>query len=153
MLVLITIGISSTTAILGTDLYFQDYNATSGTKPTPIKELATVEAICLGIFNVEYLVQLICYWAVRTEILDRNALLKFTTDYEAIHLKVPFMRTVEFLFAPSDLVDVAAMLPGIIGMIPSITLDDGPIGGTCGQMSVSTCARNLAPIPRFARDG
>ena len=42
-------------------------------------------------------------------------------------MKVPFMRMVEFLFAPSDLVDVAAMRPGILGMIPSITLDDGPI--------------------------
>ena len=101
MLSLITIGTSSTTFILGTDPSFQDYNATSGTKPTPIKELATVEVICLGIFTVEYLVRLCCCWAVRTEIFDRNELLKITPDYEAIHLKVPFMKMVDGISAPS----------------------------------------------------
>jgi len=78
-----------------------------------------VEFCCLLLFIIEYVLRVTTCWAVRSELFDKALLLELVTSFDAIKLESPLRRLVRFVLLPSNLIDVAAILPGIISRISS----------------------------------
>mmetsp|Transcript_7975 Transcript_7975/g.20604 ORF Transcript_7975/g.20604 Transcript_7975/m.20604 type:complete len:771 (-) Transcript_7975:87-2399(-) len=75
----------------------------------------TIEDVCLMLFVIEYCLRLFTCWAVRSEIFDKTELHNMVVGFEPIKLPSPVTRLWRFIFAPSNLIDLAAILPGVIG--------------------------------------
>jgi len=120
--VLATISVSSMCFILSTvpDPVFQD-DFQNGEAPKPRAWFAEVEFICLIIFLLEYILRLSCCWAVRQEVYDKDNLMELACGYEKIFLSEPVRVTLKFIFSPSNLIDLAAILPGVISWIVDMT--------------------------------
>eukprot|EP00929_Paragymnodinium_shiwhaense_P112579 TRINITY_DN80827_c0_g1_i1.p1 TRINITY_DN80827_c0_g1~~TRINITY_DN80827_c0_g1_i1.p1 ORF type:complete len:732 (-),score=142.73 TRINITY_DN80827_c0_g1_i1:57-2252(-) len=113
-LVLLVIITSSLCFILSTVPRFQVYPE-DGSQPLPDANFKVVEAICLACFVCEYVVRVSTCWAVRSEVFDQARLLDITTGYDVVHSPSPLKRLLMFMLTPSNLVDLAAILPGVIG--------------------------------------
>lgn len=88
-----------------------------GRPPTPAKEFVRAEEVCLIIFIFEYLIRLFTCWGVRPEILNHDRLLELVVSFEPIQLQHPCRRLISFLIAPSNLIDLAAILPGTVSLV------------------------------------
>lgn len=95
-----------------------------GRQPTPAKEFAQAEEVCLIVFILEYLIRLFTCWGVRPEILNHDKLLELVVSFEPIQLQHPLRRLASFFIAPSNLIDLAAILPGAISLVIG-KIDDG----------------------------
>jgi len=102
--VLLTITVSSLTFIFSTVPDMKDQKDT----------FAIIEDVCLIIFTIEYCLRLCTVWAVRLEVLDNKRLMDLACGYEKIVLSSPLWRVIYFLIAPANLIDLAAILPGIV---------------------------------------
>lgn len=122
--VLLTIIASSLSFILGTRRHFQE-EPVGLDKPEPQKALMTMESICLAIFLVEYLVRLFTCWAVRPEVANKDKLLSTTLGYGPLVLQSPIWRLVMFIFSPANIIDLVAILPGVIQWIDEDLLEGG----------------------------
>jgi len=78
--------------------------------------------MCLVIFVVEYLLRLLTCWNVRMELARKNQtqLLKIVVGYQPIFLPSPFVRVFRFVMAPTNVIDLLAIFPGVLGMIIDI---------------------------------
>jgi len=123
-IVLFVIVVSSFCFIFSTVPAFQD-NLDHKDGPKAIKVVNVIDGICLVIFVIEYLVRLLTCWNVRTEISRKNqtALVALVVGYEPISLPSPFFRVIHFFFAPANLVDLVAILPGVLSLF--VPLDGG----------------------------
>lgn len=124
--VLLTIAVSSLCFILSTVPECQI--TPSGDRdgaPVAMHEFEIVELVCLMIFCVEYLMRLLTVWNVRAEVFDQTKLLSLTTGDEIIVLPTLARRVAKFVFAPANIVDLAAILPGVIGLLPNVQLSGG----------------------------
>mmetsp|Transcript_59943 Transcript_59943/g.130011 ORF Transcript_59943/g.130011 Transcript_59943/m.130011 type:complete len:793 (+) Transcript_59943:71-2449(+) len=115
-LVLVTIFVSSLCFILSTVPEFQVYPS-DGSMPKAAEAFGTIEDVCLWLFTVEYVIRLGTCWAVRTEYFDKVKLLEIICGYEAIPVVSAPWRVLKFMREPSNLVDLAAILPGIFGKV------------------------------------
>jgi hypothetical protein len=116
VLTLTTIVVSSLCFILSTVPELQqDPGDGSAPKPGPIFEL--IEHICLFIFVVEYFTRLCTSWSVRPEICDKGVLSDLVVGYERIDLSTSSKSLIRFLLSPSNLIDLAAILPGIVTVL------------------------------------
>jgi len=122
--VLMVIVVSSFCFIFSTVPFFQE-NPDSPEGPKPMKVLTIIDSVCLAIFVVEYLARLLTCWNVRTEISrkNQNALVALVVGYGPISLPSSFMRVIYFFFAPANLVDLVAILPGVLSVF--VPIDGG----------------------------
>jgi hypothetical protein len=128
LFVLLTIILSSASFILSTTPEYQDPpRGPLGfeEKPTPKPAFDIIENVCLVIFVIEYVLRLSTCWAVRNEVLDKQRLLELAVGGEPIQLNYPVGRLKDFLTAPSNLVDLVAIVPGILGWISMLVDPDG----------------------------
>lgn len=122
-----TIMVSSLGFILSTMPELQDKK--DDEEPQPLPAFATVENVCLIIFVLEYLVRLCTCWAIREEVFDKATLLELACGYEWIRLSFPVMRVLRFVFNISNLIDLAAILPGVITGIIWLSTRKTSFGG------------------------
>jgi len=120
---LLTIVISSVGFILSTVPELQD-NPSDGSAPKPGPVFDYIENGCLIIFVLEYLIRLCTCWAMRDEVFDKALLLEMATGYERIQLSSPVVRICRFVVNGQNLIDLAAILPGVV-----TALSDGAGGG------------------------
>mmetsp|Transcript_11157 Transcript_11157/g.24964 ORF Transcript_11157/g.24964 Transcript_11157/m.24964 type:complete len:810 (+) Transcript_11157:117-2546(+) len=114
MLILLTIVVSSCCFILSTVPQFQNQQE-DGSEPLPKEVFSKIESICLLIFSVEYLLRLLTCWGVRHEVFCMETLLKLSTGHDVIRLQSYIARLFRFVLAPSNVIDLAAILPGVVG--------------------------------------
>eukprot|EP00929_Paragymnodinium_shiwhaense_P094408 TRINITY_DN5495_c0_g2_i1.p1 TRINITY_DN5495_c0_g2~~TRINITY_DN5495_c0_g2_i1.p1 ORF type:complete len:778 (+),score=181.01 TRINITY_DN5495_c0_g2_i1:124-2457(+) len=114
-LILATIMLSSLCFILSTVPKYQTHPA-DGSAPQPSHLFRKIELGCLGLFVVEYVSRLLTCWSVRAEIFDEKTLLELTAGYDEIRLPSPLGRLFRFMTTPSNMVDLAAIAPGIMGL-------------------------------------
>jgi len=112
--VLLTITASSMTFILSTTEEFAKHQDL----------FEKVEVVCLIIFCIEFLARLSTCWAVRPEVLDKKRLLEMAVGDDVITLARPWRRVVNFLLSPANLIDLAAILPGVLELC-SVKLEGG----------------------------
>lgn len=105
--ILIVIIVSSSCFVLGT---LPQCHSKSGY----CAALKGIESTCLVIFILEYVARVCTVWGVRTEIFDKENLIKIVTGFEPIHLQPPWYRMWTFITTPSNLIDLAAILPGVL---------------------------------------
>mmetsp|Transcript_32830 Transcript_32830/g.94190 ORF Transcript_32830/g.94190 Transcript_32830/m.94190 type:complete len:784 (-) Transcript_32830:247-2598(-) len=110
-LVLLTIIASSLSFILGT---MTECKMDTAAWCRPLKG---VELFCLLLFIIEYALRLCTCWAVRPVVGDQAKLLELVVGFEAIPRGHPLRRVLAFLLAPSNLVDAAAILPGLVSRV------------------------------------
>lgn len=122
--VLMVIATSSVCFMLGTMFQFQQ-EPEGDLPPEPFPIFGHVEMACLAIFVVEYLARLLTCWSVREEVIDQKQLMALTIGYEAIRRSTPLSRIIGFIFEPANLIDLAAILPGVIGALPGVVIDGG----------------------------
>jgi len=115
IVVLLTIIASSLCFIFSTVPEYQTYPL-DGSNPLPDKLFNYIEKGCLVLFVLEYVIRLATCWGVRAEVFDQVKLLDITTGYDVIKLPSPLRRLVTFIVAPSNIVDLAAILPGVVGV-------------------------------------
>mmetsp|Transcript_26911 Transcript_26911/g.52748 ORF Transcript_26911/g.52748 Transcript_26911/m.52748 type:complete len:740 (+) Transcript_26911:119-2338(+) len=118
LVVLLTIIVSSATFILGTlpQCQIQDPEYS---EPKAVKALEVIEEVCLGLFCVEYLARLLTVWNVRLEIFDEQSVLDTVVGFDPLYRRLRFMRLLRFVFTPSNLIDLAAILPGLLSQFIS----------------------------------
>lgn len=128
-LVLLTIVTSSMCFILSTVPGCRT-DPVDNSEPAPFPIFNTIELSCLVVFVVEYAVRLLTSWAVRAEVFDQEKLMELILGYNELQLPAlpfillwcpfklpkPFVRLVKFMTLPANLVDLAAILPGLIGI-------------------------------------
>lgn len=121
MAVLLVIVVSSFCFIFSTVSYFQDLPE-DGSEPKPLPVLETIDSVCLACFCVEYILRLATCWNVRTEMSrkNQNQLLALVVGYGPIKMASPLIRVLRFFFAPANLVDLAAIFPGVLGAFVNI---------------------------------
>jgi hypothetical protein len=125
VLVLLTIIISSACFVLGTVPEFRAHPA-DYSEPKPLAIFKTIDTCCLLLFVLEYLARLCTCWAVQSEVFDNNKLLETVVGYHQISPPDPaILKIIHFIFLPSNLVDLAAILPGVVSMF----MDEGNGGG------------------------
>lgn len=127
--VLMVICMSSFCFILGTAPEFQTEDPEGRKKPEPKKIFDVIENICLAIFVIEYCIRLCTSWSVRAELNDRTKLLELAAGHEPIRKSYPAKRLITFIIAPSNIIDLVAILPGVIGWISTAAGGDGLEGG------------------------
>jgi len=113
IVVLLTIIVSSFCFILGTVRQCQHQDPPRS-EPKPVPEFETIETICLVLFILEYVARLFTVWAVRSEIFDEDKILTLVIGYEPLSHTPPWLRLLKFIFAPSNLIDLAAILPALL---------------------------------------
>eukprot|EP00747_Dinoflagellata_sp_TGD_P184158 gnl/TRDRNA2_/TRDRNA2_39549_c0_seq1.p1 gnl/TRDRNA2_/TRDRNA2_39549_c0~~gnl/TRDRNA2_/TRDRNA2_39549_c0_seq1.p1 ORF type:complete len:839 (+),score=127.51 gnl/TRDRNA2_/TRDRNA2_39549_c0_seq1:46-2517(+) len=131
--ILLTIMVSSFTFILGTVEEFQVRPA-DGSQPYPHPVFDTIEFVCLILFILEYFARVLTCWAVRTEVYDKAQLLELAVGYEPIQLPSQTLRLIKWILAPSNLVDLAAIAPGVVTLLVELfsTPDESQSGGEGG---------------------
>jgi hypothetical protein len=85
-------------------------------KPDQCSVFKEVEDVCLAIFVIEYSLRLLTCWAVRQEIFKKADFHDLVVGFEPIDLPSCLTRLRRFIFAPSNLIDLAAILPGVIAL-------------------------------------
>lgn len=124
--VLLAIMVSSLCFVLSTVPEYQDRPPEDPAgQPVPKEIFATVERVCLVFFVLEYLMRLLTCFTVRAEVFNRQLLRELTVSDEAINLPSAPMRLLRFILSPSNLVDLAAILPGVIALNKSVEVDGG----------------------------
>jgi hypothetical protein len=120
--VLLVIATSSLSFILSTTSEFQNDGDNGGRdEPKAKPAFILVEKVCLWIFVAEYLARLLTCSTVRAEVLNKKKLLSITTGYEEINIPSPLRRLVLFIFSPANLIDLAAIVPGVVSsFVPSL---------------------------------
>jgi len=122
-LVLATIVASSVCFILSTAPEFQK-PPVGLKKPEPKDAFAIVENVCLSIFFFEYIVRLFTCWAVRSEVADKDKLLRLCLEYGPLHLSTRTARCVRYVLNPANIIDLVAIVPGVLGWIIKIVSPD-----------------------------
>jgi len=114
--VLLTIITSSLSFIIGTlpECQFQE---PALSKPKPVPTFDVIEQVCLILFVIEYVARLLTVWAVRDDIVDENRLMDFVTGFQPAPRSSPLLRLFKFLITPSNVVDLAAILPGLLSTV------------------------------------
>jgi len=112
VMVLFTIVMSSLGFILSTVQEFQEQSL-DGSAPKPGPVFDYVEHCCLIIFVLEYGIRIGTCWAIREELFDKASLLELVIGYERIQLIHPGERLIRFVFGLQNLIDLAAILPGV----------------------------------------
>lgn len=85
--------------------------------PTADPALKHIDTACLVVFCIEYMTRLATCWNVRFELFRKSKLLNLIVGFEPIHLSGRFMRVVKFIFTPTNLIDLAAILPAVISSL------------------------------------
>jgi len=117
IVVLLVIVTSSFVFILGTLPECQEWpDRPTDNKPEAYVLLSQIERGCLWFFIVEYLMRVFTCAGVRAEVFDRSKLLQLAIGYETIKLPSNWYRLFKFLRTPANVIDLAAILPGVIGM-------------------------------------
>jgi len=115
MVVLGTIILSSASFILGTLPSCQRQDPPRSA-PEPVPAFETIETTCLILFTVEYVVRLCTVWNVRADIFDADNLLEMAVGYQGTPEASKLLRLIRFVLGPANLIDLAAIIPGLIGL-------------------------------------
>jgi len=116
MVVLTIIVVSSCCFVLSTVDQFQVPSADGTEAPKPNPVLKRVDEVCLVLFCLEYLVRLATCWNVRTELFKKAKLLSLIVGFEPIKLPGPLMRVFYFMVTPTNVIDLAAILPAVLAI-------------------------------------
>lgn len=122
--VLTAIIFSSVCFILATLPELQEFQE-DGQKPKTADIFGKIDVICLMLFTFEYIVRLVTCWAVRSELFEKATLMALVTGHDPIVLPTSLWRLWSFVMSVPNLIDLAAILPGIIGLF----LQDSGNGG------------------------
>jgi len=111
--VLLTIATSSCCFVLRTlpECQVQD---PPYSEPQPAKAFDYIEDICQVLFVSEYVIRLLTVWAVRDDIFNEQRLVELATSFDPVPRTSCFFRLFRFMFTPANLVDLAAILPGLL---------------------------------------
>jgi len=120
LVVLLTIITSSMSFIIGTLPQCQ-FQEPALSKPKPVPAFDYIEQVCLILFVIEYVARLLSVWAVKDDTIDEQRLLDFVTGFQPMQRTSSFQRVVRFLLSPSNVIDLAAILPGLL----STVIDNG----------------------------
>lgn len=116
LVVLLTILLSSATFILGTLPQCQ-VQIPKYAEPKGMPAFEIIEEVCLVLFVCEYLARLLTVWNVRAEIFDEQNVLETVIGFEPLYRNYGFMRLLRFVFTPSNIIDLAAILPGLLSTV------------------------------------
>jgi hypothetical protein len=123
--VLLVIATSSSSYIMSTTSFFQD-EPVGENEPVPKPYFQIIEKVCLWIFVVEYLARLLTCTTVRSEVVDRDKLFTITTGHDEICVPSPVRRLISFVLSPANVIDFAAILPGVLATFcPSLADSSG----------------------------
>jgi len=88
-------------------------------RPAPKEMFGTADFVCVMFFTVEYGLRLLLSTVVRAELCDRERtrLLEWVTSDEVVHFPSAVQRLLEFVAAPSNLVDLFAIMPWYIEQV------------------------------------
>merc|ERR1719478_632862 len=125
---LATIVLSSLGFILSTVPELQEKKE-DGSQPTPGPAFDYIENACLIVFVLEYLARLCTCWAIRDEVFDKAVLLELATGYERIKLSSPVIRVIRFIFNLQNMVDLAAIAPGVVTAFIWMATGEASAGG------------------------
>merc|ERR1740117_1219099 len=120
--VLLVIVLSSIGFILSTAPEFQK-EPVGIYKPEPEDAFDIIENVCLSIFLIEYVIRLCTCWAVRAEIAQ-DKLMLLALGYGPLTMSTPSMRLLMFVISPSNVIDLVAILPGVIGWVVAVVSPD-----------------------------
>lgn len=70
-----------------------------------------LEAVCVSVFTVEYLVRLVLAPLSRSELLDYERILEFVTEHEEMSIPSPWMRFLQFVGQPMNVIDLLVIVP------------------------------------------
>jgi hypothetical protein len=79
-----------------------------------------IEMVCLVLFTIEYVVRLGTVGAVRKDINDQKHLIDLVTGYHPIYMPSPPYKMLRFVFTFSNIIDLAAILPALLSLIPAL---------------------------------
>mmetsp|Transcript_56902 Transcript_56902/g.176508 ORF Transcript_56902/g.176508 Transcript_56902/m.176508 type:complete len:795 (+) Transcript_56902:103-2487(+) len=116
IVVLMTIVLSSLCFIIGTLPECQTQDPPLS-EPKPTAEFETIENICLVLFILEYVARLLTVWDVRSEIFDGERIVELVIGYEPLQRRSPAVRLIKFILSPSNLIDLAAILPALLALV------------------------------------
>jgi len=83
-------------------------------EPKPAKAFDYIEDICQVLFVSEYLVRLLTVWGVRDDIFNEQRLVEVVTSFDPVPRTSCLFRLFRFMLTPANLVDLAAILPGLL---------------------------------------
>jgi hypothetical protein len=89
-----------------------------------------IDFACVMFFSVEYGTRLVLSAWMRSEIVDRDkmVLLEWMVTDEVVYRPHPLKRVMKFFFNWSNLIDLAAIMPGLlIGVVKSEDGEDSPV--------------------------
>lgn len=115
-IVLLTIVTSSLTFICQTYYTFQSLPS-DHEKPEAHPYLDYIELGCLALFTAEYVIRFITSFGASPDAFDMEKLFQHAVGNEMICLPSPWMRAFNFVTKFSNLVDLIAILPGLLGLI------------------------------------
>uniref|UniRef100_A0A7S4UCC9 EF-hand domain-containing protein n=1 Tax=Alexandrium monilatum TaxID=311494 RepID=A0A7S4UCC9_9DINO len=126
-LVLTTIFISAGAFILSTLPVLQE-SPCEKCEPEPLPEFSHIDTVCVIVFTIEYLVRLVTAAFMRTElpILNQDLIIDLMCTDELIRWPTKLQRTWDFVRAPPNLIDLAAVLPSYVAWcLPTRKPEDG----------------------------
>lgn len=112
MVLVTVILLSSCCFIFSTipELQQEDENDPDG-EPQANAVLTSIEAVCVVIFTLEYLLRLATASAMRQELTDKDILLNRICDDNVIEWQTSKKRLLNFIISPSNVVDLLSILP------------------------------------------
>jgi len=109
LFVLLTIMVSSLVFILST-------TPECHISPDSCKHYEYVEKSCLLIFVVEFTVRMCTCWSCRSELHDKAKFQEMVVGFDPIRLPSPLQRFARFALSIPNIIDLAAILPGVVGL-------------------------------------
>ena len=87
-------------------------------EPVPDESFAVIEALTIGFFTIDFFIRLCIVGAVRSEILDRQELIRMGTLRSPLNISVsPIARIANFLILPMSIVDIISIAPFFVGLV------------------------------------
>mmetsp|Transcript_71621 Transcript_71621/g.142131 ORF Transcript_71621/g.142131 Transcript_71621/m.142131 type:complete len:811 (-) Transcript_71621:47-2479(-) len=112
--VLMTIATSSSCFVLRTLPQFNVQDPPFS-EPRPAIFFDYIEDICQVLFVAEYVIRILTVWAVRDDIFNEQRIVELVTSFDPIPRTSCVYRLFRFITTPANLVDLAAILPGLLG--------------------------------------
>jgi len=151
VLVLCTILVSAASFVISTMPMMQKSSECATCEPTPVDLFHKVDAVCVALFTVEYLLRVVSSAHMRTELFNQTELIERICSADWVSWPTPAQRVIRFVLAWPNMIDLVAILPSYVSWLLEATEGaDGP--GVHFRMAISQLTR-LMRVVRALRLG